>query len=184
MKQPIVKGHPLHAMATDVPVASFMLSYCFDVLSMTTSQKDAFRDAATANCAATFVGGAAAVGLGWWDFFNIPEDHPAHAPALIHGAMNSGVAALIGANVVARLRQPRLGGTSALPFALSTVAILGLVAGAWLGGNLVYEHGWRVRKAEKLELMEPELEKDGHGEYATKAQAQVEEFEKRSALIA
>lgn len=184
MKQPIVKGHPLHAMATDIPAASFVLSYCFDVLSMTTSQKDAFRDAATANCAATFVGGAAAVGLGWWDFLGIPKDHPAYTPALIHGATNTSVAALTGANLLARLRQPRRGGTSALPFALSTVAIAALLFGAWLGGNLVFEHGWRVRKAEKLELMEPELEKDGHGEYAKKAEEQVEQFEKHAALIA
>lgn len=184
MKQPIVKGHPLHAMATDIPVAGFMLSYCFDVLSLTTSQQDVFRDAATANCAATFVGGAAAVGLGWWDFLGIPADHPARAPALIHGAANTTVAALAGANVLARLRQPRQGPTSALPFVLSTVAILGLMASAWLGGNIVFEHGWRVRKAEKLELMEPELEKDGHGGYAKKAEEQVDEFEKQSALIA
>jgi len=208
MKQPIIKGHPLHAIFSDLPAAGFMFSYAFDLLSRTvqgapdgpsidqvggglshvvsgtTRLRTRFRD--TAN--ATYVGavtGAALAGLfGWWDFLNIPSEHPARKPALVHGLLNSSILILSGANLLARRQEPRWGGTSNLPFLLSSVGIGGLLVSAWIGGDLVYRLGWRVKPAEELEIIEPELSKIGQGEVAQHAKEQVHEYERRSSLIA
>jgi hypothetical protein len=59
-----------------------------------------------------------------------------------------------------------------------------LLVSAWIGGNLVYRLGWRVRPAEQLEILEPELKKAGQEGLAQSARQQVERYEKDSALIA
>ena len=126
MRQPIVKGHPLHAMASDLPAAGLMISYLFDVLSRTagsaaeapsleavgggiahvlsatTRRQTQFRDVATSTLAAAVGGGALAGAFGWWDFLNIPARHPARAPALLHGLLNSGLLALGVVNLLTR----------------------------------------------------------------------------------
>jgi uncharacterized membrane protein len=207
VKQPIVKGHPLHAMASDLPAAGLVISYLFDVLSRTaataaeapsveavgggishvlseaTRRQTRFRDVATSTLTAAVGGGALAGAFGWWDFLNIPAHHPARAPALLHGLLNSGLLTLGGANLLTRRGQDRWGRTAAVPFALSTAGIGVLLASAWIGGDLVYRLGWRVRPAEQLEILEPELEKAGQGGLAQSARQQVERYEKDSALI-
>lgn len=207
MKQPMVKGHPLHAIASDLPAAGFTISYLFDVLSRTVSpapeapsveavgggishvlskttrQQTQFRDVATYTLAAGVGGGALAGAFGWWDFFNIPADHPARQPALLHGLLNSGLLTLGGLNLLARRGQARWGSTAAVPFALSTVGIGALLVSAWIGGDLVYRLGWRVRPAEQLEILEPALKKAGREDLVQSAKLQVEQYERSSALI-
>jgi uncharacterized membrane protein len=208
MKQPLVKGHPLHAIFSDLPAAGFTLSYVFDILSRTvqgepggpsidqvgggishvvsgtTRLRTRFRDAANATYAGAFTGAALAGMFGWWDFLNIPAEHPARKPALIHGLLNSGILVFSAANLVARRQEPRWGGTRNLPFILSSVGFGGLLVSAWIGGDLVYRFGWRVKPAEELEIIEPELSKAGKDDLARDARRQVEEYERTSALIA
>jgi len=162
VKQPIVKGHPLHAMASDLPTAGFMISYLFDVVSRTASpapeapsieavgggishvfskstrQQTQFKAAATYTLAAGVGGGALAGAFGWWDFLNIPADHPARTPALLHGLLNTGLLTLGGINLLTRRGQARWGSTASVPFALSSVGIGALLVSAWIGGDLVY----------------------------------------------
>lgn len=207
MKQPIVKGHPLHAILTDIPAAGFVLSYGFDLLSHlplpsgkppavaaanavadtvadVTGPQTQFRDTANAVFTAAYGGGAVAGLLGWWDFLNIPQDHPARQPAFVHGMLNSGLLVLGGVNLLARRRSPRWGGTPTVPLLLSTFGIGALVASAWIGGDLVYRLGWRVRPAEELEIVEKELPKTDQPDLSEKARHQVEEYERSSSLIA
>lgn len=208
MKQPLIKGHPLHAIFSDLPTAGFTLSYAFDILSRTvqgepdgpgidqvgggishvvsgtTRLRTRFRDAANATYAGAFTGAAVAGVFGLWDFLNMPADHAAHKPALIHGLLNGSIAVLAAANLVARRQQPRWGGTGNLPFLLSTIGFGGLLVSAWIGGDLVYRLGWRVKPAEELEIIEPELHKVGQDGLAQQAREQVDEFEQKSALIA
>jgi len=208
VKQPIVKGHPLHAMASDLPAAGFMISYLFDilsrtarpapedrsfaavggeishVLSKTTRRQKEFRGVATYTLAAGVGGGALAGAFGWWDFLNIPAGHPARTPALLHGLLNTGLLTLGGINLLTRRGQARWGRTAVVPFALSTVGIGALLLSAWIGGDLVYRLGWRVRPAEELEMLEPELKKAGQEELVQSARQQVEQYAKDSALIA
>ncbi|GEM_PF-1058442 len=207
MKQPIVKGHPLHAIATDLPAGGFAASYLFDLLSRLAPApvravgrghvypgqpagkwpfgwSTVLRDTATYTFAVGWAGGALAGALGWWDFLNMPNDHPAKRPALLHGLLNSGLLVLGGLNLLSRSKQSRRGGTTGVPFALSTLGLLVLVGSAWLGGDLVYRLGWRVKPAEELELVEAELRKKGEGDITDKARQQVKEFERDSALLA
>ncbi len=207
VKQPIVKGHPLHAMASDLPAAGFMISYLFDilsrtarpapedrsfaavgggishVLSKTTRRQKEFRGVATYTLAAGVGGGALAGAFGWWDFLNIPAGHPARTPALLHGLLNTGLLTLGGINLLTRRGQARWGSTASVPFALSSVGIGALLVSAWIGGDLVYRLGWRVRPAEELEILESELKKAGKEALAQSAKQQVERYAKDSALI-
>ena len=207
MKQPVVKGHPLHAIMTDLPAAGFAFSYVFDLLSHlplssgrppavapvhavadtvadVTGPQTQFRDTANAVYAAAYAGGAVAGVLGWWDFLNIPEGHPARQPAFVHGVMNSGLLVLGGVNLLARQRSPRWGGTPAVPLLLSTVGVGALLVSASIGGDLVYRLGWRVRPAEELEIVEKELPKTNKPDLGEKARQEVEQYERSSALIA
>lgn len=207
MKQPIIKGHPLHAILSDLPAAGFVLSYAFDILSRTTQGEPdgpgpaavgggishvfsgttrvqtRFRDTANATYSAAVIGAALAGVMGWWDFLNIPANHRARQPAFLHGLLNSSILVLSSANVVVRAKQPRWGGVGDLPFALSTVGIVGLMVSAWIGGDLVYRLGWRVKPAEELEIIEPELAKDGRGDLVQSAKEQVARFAQESNLI-
>jgi uncharacterized membrane protein len=204
----VITSHPLHAMASDLPAAGFMISYLFDILSRTarpapeapsvasvgggishvlskaTRQQTQFRSAATYTLAAGVGGGALAGAFGWWDFLNIPADHPARKPALLHGLLNTGLLTLGGLNLLTRRGQSRWGRTAAVPFALSTVGIGALLVSAWIGGDLVYRLGWRVRPAEQLEILEPEIKKAGQEGLAQAATQQVERYAKDSALLA
>jgi len=194
-------------MASDLPAAGLVISYLFDLLSWTASsaaeapsieavgggisrvlseatrRQTQFRDVATATLAAAAGGGALAGAFGWWDFLNIPADHPARTPALLHGLLNSGLLALGGINLLTRRGQARWGRTAAVPLTLSTVGIGVLLVSAWIGGNLVFHLGWRVRPAEQLELLEPELKRAGQEGLVQSAKQQVEQYEKDSALI-
>ncbi|MDB5058540.1 MAG: hypothetical protein JWO59_2012, partial [Chloroflexi bacterium] len=57
MKDPVVKGHPLHAILTDIPVGSAVTGVALDmVASLTRSQQ--WRFAATASFGAAFLSGS------------------------------------------------------------------------------------------------------------------------------
>lgn len=91
----------------------------------------------------TFASAAAAAGAGIWDWLTIPRSHPAWLPATIHGGINAGGVLALGA-AVARPRR-RL--------ALLAAVGGGTLVSAWLGGDLVYVHGWRVKPAEEYEIV-------------------------------
>jgi uncharacterized membrane protein len=62
--------------------------------------------------------------------------------------MNVGVLALFGLNLLLRKRNG--GRPDLLTTVLSGIGAAGLLASAWYGGHLVYEHGLRVKGRDPL----------------------------------
>jgi uncharacterized membrane protein len=142
LRHPVVRGHPLHAMATDLPIGLVPLALAASVAARARrSRETSF--AADAAAASALVAVAPAVLLGWWEWLTIPAEHEARRPATTHGLINSTASAF----VLAALWRPRR--AELLAGALTLMAV-----GAWIGGDLVYRLGWRVRKAELYEQLE------------------------------
>jgi uncharacterized membrane protein len=181
LRQPLVKGHPIHAILTDVPAGTLPVSLGLDLLSRL-SGSDRFRTSALDTFALAWLASLATVAAGWWDYANVPAEHPARRPGLFHGLANSALLGLGTLNLALRLRERR-GPVGGVPFLLSTLGFGGLLGAAWLGGHLVFRYGWRVEPAERLELMEKELERDGLTGYAERARAEVARYEREETLI-
>jgi membrane protein DedA with SNARE-associated domain len=104
--------------------------------------------------------------LGWWEWLTIPSSHEARRPATNHGLINTAAGVL----VLAGLWRPRRAEALGAAIALMAVA-------AWIGGDLVYRLGWRVRKAELYEQLE-------EGKSFAEAERVVREHERVETLIA
>ncbi len=145
--EPVIKGHPLHATIVPVAIGLLPASYALDILAMLTNS-DELADAAYYNMLLGSVGAAPAALTGFWDFTSMAENDPAHKTAVTHGLMNGGIIALYGLNLWLRRNNKR----SKLGFLLSTIGTAGLIASGYLGGEIAYGRGWRVRSAERFEL--------------------------------
>ena len=159
IKHPVVHGHPLHAMASDLPVALIPFAL---LVSLALGRRGA--GMATQAAAASAFG---AVFLGWWDWLTIPHDHPAWRTATLHGLINTTVLGAVVLAVGSRERR-------AVALGAATAA---LGVSAWLGGDLVYRLGWRVRPAEELELIE-------QGNTPEAARRIVDDHERKDTLLA
>lgn len=167
----MLRGHPLHAILSDLPVALTPTALLSAIAARSGKRQAIFAsDASTALALAT---GTAAALVGWWDWTTIPEGHRARRPATIHGTINS---VLLGVVAVALIRpSSRIGW-----LALANGALL---VAAWIGGDLVYALGWRVRPAEELELMEDELRSRGLQGLHDKAREQVDRHERTETFL-
>lgn len=165
LKHPVLRGHPLHAMASDFPIALIPLALLASLLADGRTARAASRVAATATLAA--------VTLGWWDWLTIPRSHPAWRPATIHGLINTSVLGGTALALVARDRRPLLLGA----------ATAALTVSAWIGGDLVYRLGWRVRPAEELELITEEAEDGLLAPYQASARRKIDEHERSDTLL-
>ena len=149
LKHPVAFGHPLHAMLSDLPVGLIPAA-----LAAAAAER-AHADGGTrvlARTAAEAAAGASSLALvaGWWDWLTIPGEHPARRPATIHGLLNTaGTGVLFAALVLPRRRLELLAAGNA-----------SLLVAAWIGGDLVYRLGWRVRPAEELEQVDAGKSRD------------------------
>lgn len=150
-KQPVVHGHPLHAMLSDLPIGLLPAAIASSTLARGRRRRSPVRRASDVVATMTFAAGLGAAGAGVWDWLAMPRDHPAWWPATIHGAINL-------ANVAA------LGAAAALPerrLPLYAAVAAGSLVSGWLGGELVFTHGWRVRPAEEYEQLVERLTPEG-----------------------
>ena len=169
-RHPVIHGHPVHAMLSDLPAALIPAAFLAEVSRRVAGGGTAISDAATGAALA----GAAAAGLtGWLDWLTMPAEHPAQKPATLHGLINTAaLLSLIGAAARPRYRLPFLG--------FATAAVL--VAG-WIGGDLVFHYGWRGRPAEEAEIVEQGLAKAGIRGYFERARNEVSDFERRKTFL-
>ena len=170
-KHPVVHGHPVHAILSDGPVVLIPLALAAELWDRSAhGATPRLGDMATAAAAAT----ASAAGLvGWIDWLTIPADHPARRPATIHGLINT--AAILAVTAALLARRQRLG--------LLAAATTTILVGAWIGGDLVFRHGWRVRPAEEAEIVEQSLQDStGTAAFAT-ARREVADFERRKTFL-
>lgn len=172
-KHPVLRGHPLHAMLSDLPIGLLPAAAAAAVAERMRPKRRRDQRVSDLLSTMTFAAGAAAGAAGVWDWLTMPRSHPAWFPATLHGAINvTGVAAL-GVAVLRRdLRLPLYG----------AVASATLVA-AWLGGELVFEHGWRVKPAEEYEIVAGRVS-EHDGTVVGEARSEVEEFERSKTFLA
>jgi uncharacterized membrane protein len=101
MKDPLLKGHPLHALLTDLPIGMLAGGAACDLLGIAT-HKYTWRFAARAMHSGTCVSGVAAALVGLWDYQAVPREHPARRTGAIHGYLNASMLALLLASLLLR----------------------------------------------------------------------------------
>ena len=169
-KHPVVHGHPIHAILSDGPVVLIPLAVAAELWDRIRGDRLRLGGAATAAAAAT----ASAAGLvGWIDWLTIPPDHPARRPATIHGIINTGAILAVSAAFAARRQRLQL----------LAAAAAAMFVGAWIGGDLVFRHGWRVRPAEEAEIVEEALQDPAGAAAFANARAEVADFERRKTFL-
>jgi uncharacterized membrane protein len=176
-RHPVIHGHPIHAMLSDLPAALIPAAFLAELSRWIVGGADGpgrrGREISDAATGAALAGAALAGVTGWLDWLTMPTEHPAQKPATLHGLINTaGLLSLIGAATLPRCRLPFLG------FATGAV----LVAG-WIGGDLVFHYGWRVRPAEEAEIVEQDLAKSGITGYFERAREEVSDFERRKTFL-
>jgi uncharacterized membrane protein len=170
-KHPVVHGHPIHAMLSDGPVVLIPLALAAELWD-----RSGLAVAPRLGGVVTAVAAAAASAagtVGWIDWLTIPADHPARKPATIHGLINTAAVLAVAVAVPARRRRLQL-------LAAATTAML---VGAWIGGDLVFHHGWRVRPAEEAEIVEQEADDPAIATAFSVARREVADFERRKTFL-
>jgi len=170
-KHPVVHGHPIHAILSDGPVILVPLAFAAELADRARKARGLrLGDIVTAGAAAT---GSSAAIVGWIDWLTIPPEHPARRPATIHGLINT--AAVLAVVVALPSRPWRL--------RLLAAATTTILAGAWIGGDLVFRHGWRVRPAEEAEIVEARFNDTAGMEAFASARRDVADFERRKTFL-
>jgi uncharacterized membrane protein len=170
-KHPVVHGHPIHAILSDGPVVLIPLAIAAELWDRhSPAEGIRFGDIVTAGAAAITLSAGV---VGWIDWLTVPSDHPVRRPATIHGIINTtALVALAGAVPAGRRR-----------LGLLAAAESAILVGAWIGGDLVFRHGWRVRPAEEAEIVERQLS-DAAGVAAfAEARSDVAVFERRKTFL-
>jgi uncharacterized membrane protein/nitrite reductase/ring-hydroxylating ferredoxin subunit len=140
------KSHPIHPVLVSFPIAFFIGTFAFDILSYFTDSNDLTSTARWTNLAGiTFAVLAAIPGL--IDFlYAVPPESSAKKRAAKHGLLNSTVLILFTLAYVLRNNKISYAGLIAIE-ALGTILLS--IAG-WMGGTLVYRNqiGVDVRYAD------------------------------------
>jgi uncharacterized membrane protein len=145
---PVFRGHPLHALLTDLPVALVPTGFGLSLLGWL--RDDPRLEAAGYLNAVTGLAASVPTALtGLADYVQMEARDPAQRTGATHALLNTTAIVLgalsLGGRSLARPRSRRglwLGGLAA-----------GLFLGsAYLGGDLVYHRGWRVKPIEREEI--------------------------------
>jgi hypothetical protein len=62
-------------------------------------------------------------------------------------------------------------------------AEMAILVGAWIGGDLVFRHGWRVRPAEEAEIVEERSDDPAITAAFDEARRAVTDFERRKTFL-
>ena len=143
MAQTTFAGHPLHPQLISAPLGLLPFSLILDVMHLSTGRQS-YADAAYYCMAGGVVGALGAAAAGTADYFAIPpEKREVRTTATVHGLLNVAAVGLYGLNLFLRRGHRRSGGAVGLFLNLAGVA--GLFVSGWLGGDLVYHYGMRVK---------------------------------------
>jgi nitrite reductase/ring-hydroxylating ferredoxin subunit/uncharacterized membrane protein len=124
-------GHPLHPVLTDIPIGAWMMAQVFDALGAARRTR-AYDDAAQVCITTGLLGavGAAVTGLADWS----ETGRDSRRIGFVHGMINIAATSLFLTSALMRRRQK----TSSAVAASSTGFAVAM-AGAYLGGALVYQ---------------------------------------------
>ena len=137
-------GHPLHPVLTDIPVGAWTAALVMDA-SAGPHDRDGYGKATETAIAVGLAGavGSAITGLTDWS----DTDGGSRRLGLVHGLVNLTATSFYVASLVARRRGQQAAGRS-----YSTVGYALMLAGAYLGGTLVYKDQIGVNRAANVEL--------------------------------
>jgi uncharacterized membrane protein len=161
----------VHAILSDGPVILIPLAAAAELWDRVRGA-DAPRLSGTVTGAAAAAASAAGI-VGWIDWLTIPSDHPARRPATIHGIVNTGAVLAVIAALPARRHR----------FPLLAAATTAMFVGAWIGGDLVFRYGWRVRPAEEAEIVEQRLGDPAGAAAFAAARLDVDRFEREKTFL-
>jgi uncharacterized membrane protein len=131
-------GHPLHPALVHFPIALWTASLASDGAALAT--KAAFWGfAAWWSLVSGLAVAALAAVAGFLDYSRLPQTHPAFRAATAHALVMTFVALCFLASALLRPGPGAAAGAAAL--ACSGIGFIALLAGAWLGGTLVYRFG-------------------------------------------
>jgi uncharacterized membrane protein len=145
-------GKPLHPPLTDIPIGAYLLGAVFDVISIAGQDHSWSRDFYRAGTFA-FVAGAAVSLLtaltGFWDWLRSTEPGTqARRVANAHAITMITVTVLVLVDIALRVFvYPDDAHTGVVVLAFSLAAAIFLIAGAALGGLLVFDYGFNVETA-------------------------------------
>jgi len=141
-------GHPLHPVLTDIPVGAWTAAMVLDLNAATGSAREEGYERATETAIAVGLAGAvgsAVTGLTDWS----DTDGGSRRLGLVHGLVNITATSFYVASLLARRRGYQSAGRS-----YSAVGYALLMAGAYLGGSLVFRNQIGVDRAAILDRPE------------------------------
>ena len=137
-------GHPLHPVLTDIPVGAWTAAMVLDASAGT--RGDAGYERATETAIAVGLAGAAGAAItGLTDWSD--TDGGTRRLGLVHGLVNLTATSFYVASLLARRRGQQAAGRS-----YSAVGYVLMLAGAYLGGGLVFKEQIGVNRAANVEL--------------------------------
>lgn len=141
MKPLRVFGHPVHPALTDFPLALLSISLFGDILGLVQGDPFWWRASFWLIAAGSALS-LPTVATGFLDYLAIPQEDPARDTGTWHMIVMLAAVSLYGLSLVVRRVPEPVSGTGAwLAVGLSALGFLSLVAGGWLGGELVFGHG-------------------------------------------
>ena len=143
------RGHPLHVVLVDFPIALWVTSFLADLAYLWRGDAYWFQAAWDLMAAGIAFAVLAAV-PGVVDYFkSAPPHSEAKTMARTHGLLNGGVTVLYAFNLWWRTGPGTVEGTQWwVAFALSLVGVGTLGYTGWLGGELVFVHRMGIRENE------------------------------------
>jgi uncharacterized membrane protein len=141
-----IKKHPVHPMLVAVPIGLWVFALVCDA-ARAAGGDPAWQTVGTYCVAAGIVGALLAAVPGFIDYFSIDEAEMKRI-ANFHLTVNLGAVAIFALNLWLRVRQPA--DNLWISLALSTIGVLAIGIGGWLGGEMVYVKGMAVDAVEKL----------------------------------
>lgn len=133
-------GHPLHPVLTDIPIGAWSLTIVFDLIGLVTQAQLGVAAGLTTGLGLAGALATAATGLMDWMDTGPPEK----AVGAVHAILN-GTATILFA-VSFGLRWQRGWPTSLGPFAVALAGYGLLLAGAYLGGAMVFHRGVMINR--------------------------------------
>ena len=130
-------GHPVHPAATDIPVGAWLGTLIFDIIWLATGQPSGMATASNVLLIIGLVGAVLSILTGTTDWNDTYGKE--RRVGIAHGIVNT-LATLV--YVVALVL--RLTGNQFTGFIISTIGLVILLLGAYLGGELVFGKGTQV----------------------------------------
>lgn len=138
-------GHPVHPMIVPVAIGAWVCAVAFDIASKAV-EGQAYARPAKWLVAIGIVAAVVAAVFGLIDYRRIAKGTRAHKVATTHLLVMDVVLILFVVSFFVRHADDGdlVDGTPTLALVLSVVALVGLLIGGWLGGELAYRFGVRV----------------------------------------